>query len=713
MRLPVSGAEQFYRSILSAPHKYIDERQEMLLCEHHKVSVSPICSQKHRRSVKCMGNLPHTKKSAARSATLVPQSSFYGSVKPIQVTVEVKGQGSSMSGTIVTASSRQNQSRLLRPNNWWLLCVWLLFVGGYAIASFLIPRGQNLTAFGDTAQCIVALFAVAGLLLNTSSNDRRENVFWLLMAAGCFMWMSAQFLWTYIEVVQRQTLPDPFVGDVIYFLHAVPMIAALGLAPHVETKGHETRLGHIDFSLLLLWWVYLYSFVVSPWQFTARNIPVYDVSYTRLADLEYLVLAGGLGILAFHAKTGWRRIYAHLFGAALIYFLGAHLVDVAIDQNKYSTGSLYDLPLVASFVWMGSAGVLAHRQSSRNRQAPAAKMNPWPKRIATALVVSMPMLGLWTLIDNGAPESVRHFRVAITYAATIVAVGLVFLRQYLMDQHALGLLRSLQNSVENLQDLQEQMVQREKLASLGKLAAGAAHEINNPLTGILGYAEILNERGSTNKEQHDLVEKILQLARRIKGLVSNLQSFARQIPTERTDLDLNQVARTASELCELSLRGKRIRIEMDLIGSSSPVRGNSGQLLQVFHNMIQNAIDAMQETGGGVLKIRTGTKGNNTMIDFIDTGPGIQQPDRVFDPFYTTKPVGKGTGLGLSICYGIVVAHGGSISCQNLPEGGAAFRVVLPAVKPGPDLGDSRRALGPDTKNENQLSSRKVGRNGS
>jgi signal transduction histidine kinase len=586
-----------------------------------------------------------------------------------------------MAESIVAAPSRKSLLRLVLATDWWLLLVWLMFIGGYAIASFVVPPGHSLTVFGDTVQCIVPLFAVAGLLLNTGSNDRRENVFWLLMAVGCSMWMCAQFLWTYIEIVQRQMLPNPFNGDVIYFLHAVPMIAALGLTPHVETKGHQARLGYVDFSLLLLWWVFLYAFVVSPWQFAAPNIAVYDVGYTRLADVEYMVLAGGLGILALHAKTEWRRIYAHLFGAAFLYFIGAHVVDVAIDRNEYSTGSLYDLPVVASFVWMGTAGVLAHRDSPRNRRASTAKKNPWPKRIATAVVISMPVLGLWTLIDHSEPESVRHFRIAITCAAIIVAVVLVFLRQQLMDQHLLGLLRSLQDSVENLQDLQEQMVQREKLASLGKLAAGAAHEINNPLTGILGYAEILNDRSSTDKEQHALADKILKLARRIKALVSNLLSFARQLPTEKMDLDLNDVVKTASELCDLSIRGKSIRIETHLTCSLSPVHGNSSQLLQAFHNIILNAIDAMEEKGGGVLTVRTESKDDNIIVDFADTGPGIQEPDRVFDPFYTTKPVGKGTGLGLSICYGIVAAHGGSISCHNLPEGGAAFHIVLPAVK--------------------------------
>jgi signal transduction histidine kinase len=597
-----------------------------------------------------------------------------------------------MSKTNSAMPSLANRDRIVRVGDWWLFCLWLIFIGGYAFATFLVPAGRPLTIFGDTVQCIVPLFAAGGFLLNTRSNNRRTNAFWLLMAAGCLMWACAQFLWTYIEVVKGQQVPNPFYGDVIYFLHAVPMIAALALTPHVKTRERQARLGYVDLSMLLLWWVYLYAFAVLPWQFAVQNLAVYDVGYTRLADVEYLVFAGGLIILAIHAETGWRSRYAQLLGAALLYFLGAHFIDAAIDRNEYATGSLYDLPLVVSFVWMGSVGILAHRTPSETLQAAGRKNNPWPRRIAISAVASMPLLGLWTLI-HGQPESVRHFRIAITFTAVIMVLSLLLLRQNLVDRHLLGVLSSLENSVDNLQNLQQQMVQREKLASIGQLAAGAAHEINNPLTGILGYAEILGEHGSTNFEQRVLVDKILHLARRIKGLVSNLMSFARELPTERTDVDLNVVIETATELCELGLRGKSILIETHLTRPLPLVRGNSSQLLQVLHNIILNSIDAMKEKGRGVLKITTSARGKNIIVDFVDDGPGIKEPGKVFDPFYTTKPVGKGTGLGLSICYGIVAAHEGNISCHNSPEGGATFHLKLPAVSAASGFGEPNTSL--------------------
>ncbi len=224
------------------------------------------------------------------------------------------------------------------------------------------------------------------------------------------------------------------------------------------------------------------------------------------------------------------------------------------------------------------------------------------------------------------------------------------------------------------------MVQSEKLVSLGQLAAGAAHEINNPLTAILGYSDLLADDPGLPERTRATAAKIREQARRTKNLVQNLLSFARQVPTERTLLDINTVVSNAVQLRALDLQGGDTRIEQQLESVLPGVRGDSNQLMQVFFNIIHNAVYAMSTSGGGVLTVRTMRDRGNVIVLFSDTGPGIKEPHRVFDPFYTTKPVGKGTGLGLSICYGIVREHGGNIICYNGQTGGAVFRVELPAV---------------------------------
>jgi two-component system NtrC family sensor kinase len=227
--------------------------------------------------------------------------------------------------------------------------------------------------------------------------------------------------------------------------------------------------------------------------------------------------------------------------------------------------------------------------------------------------------------------------------------------------------------------LQAQMVQSEKLISLGQLAAGAAHEINNPLTAILGYSDLLADDPALPDRARTTAGKIREQARRTRNLVQNLLSFARQVPPERTLLDINSVITSAVQLRALDLHSGGPRIETELESVLPGVRGDHNQLMQVFFNIVNNGLDAMGESGG-VMTIKTLRDRGSVVILFSDTGPGIKEPHRVFDPFYTTKPVGKGTGLGLSICYGIVQEHGGKILCYNGQTGGAVFRVELPAV---------------------------------
>jgi two-component system NtrC family sensor kinase len=277
--------------------------------------------------------------------------------------------------------------------------------------------------------------------------------------------------------------------------------------------------------------------------------------------------------------------------------------------------------------------------------------------------------------------AVHQFRVLLTLGAVLPLGTLAFLRHELMDRERVRLLRASQESIDNLKRLQTQFVQSEKLASIGQLVGGAAHEINNPLTAILGYSELLADDTSIGEKARGLAEKIRDQARRTKTLVNNLLSFARQVPSEqRLPLDINTIVNTSAQFRRVDLRSKNIRIEVQPGSGIPEVRADMNLLLQVFSNIINNAVYAMQEIGGGTLTVRTAFENGNVVILFSDTGPGMREPHLVFDPFYTTKPVGKGTGLGLSICYGLIQDQGGQISCYNRPEGGATFRIELPAV---------------------------------
>jgi signal transduction histidine kinase len=223
-------------------------------------------------------------------------------------------------------------------------------------------------------------------------------------------------------------------------------------------------------------------------------------------------------------------------------------------------------------------------------------------------------------------------------------------------------------------------VQKEKLASLAHLVAGAAREIDHPLTAIMFHSDQLWTRELLTNEQSTMVRKIVDQARRTRDLVSNLLSFAQQSHGERITIDLAPLLQRCAQMLEAKHSSDRIKVSVSLDPLLPRVAGNANQLFQAFHEIMENAMDALAEVGGGSLTITGFPHGADAVLHFSDTGPGIREPDLVFDPFYTTKPVGKGTGLGLSAAYGVVQDHGGQITCANKPEGGALFILRLPAA---------------------------------
>jgi PAS domain S-box-containing protein len=235
---------------------------------------------------------------------------------------------------------------------------------------------------------------------------------------------------------------------------------------------------------------------------------------------------------------------------------------------------------------------------------------------------------------------------------------------------------------EDLRRTQEQLLQSEKMSAVGQLIAGVAHELNNPLTAILGYAQLLESEG-LNERAQDYVGKMFKQAQRTHRVVQNLLSFARQRKPERSEVDVRKVLEETLTLRDYDLKVNHIAVEKDLGAEPAMVVADPHQIEQVFLNIINNAVDAVLETGrSGKLKIHVFCDGDFVAAQFADDGPGIKDPKRIFDPFYTTKNVGKGTGLGLSICYGIVKEHGGDITAHNASEGGAVVEVRLPVAVP-------------------------------
>ncbi len=246
------------------------------------------------------------------------------------------------------------------------------------------------------------------------------------------------------------------------------------------------------------------------------------------------------------------------------------------------------------------------------------------------------------------------------------------------------LLEQTREAYETLRHTQQQLLQSEKMAAVGQLISGVAHELNNPLTAILGYSQLLKSDDVSIDRSHEYLDKLHRQAQRTHHIVQSLLSFARQRKPQRASVDLHQILEDTLILREYDLRLKKIRVHRDFDPHLPVTSADFNQLQQVFLNILNNAIDAIEDTGEpGEIWIRTQSADGRLRVEFTDSGPGVQNPHRIFDPFYTTKPVGKGTGLGLSICYGIVKEHGGDIEAKNVPPRGASFVITLPLLVGG------------------------------
>ncbi|HKD01993.1 MAG TPA: ATP-binding protein [Terriglobales bacterium] len=260
----------------------------------------------------------------------------------------------------------------------------------------------------------------------------------------------------------------------------------------------------------------------------------------------------------------------------------------------------------------------------------------------------------------------------------LVAIG----RQLATTIEKVRLYEETCRAYEDLRRTQEQLLQSEKMSAVGQLISGVAHELNNPLTAILGYAQLLESEDLEDRAS-DFVKKLFKQAQRTHRVVQNLLSFARQRKPQKRQVDISRVIDETLALRDYDLKVNDISLEREVESPLPLVVADPHQLEQVFLNIINNAVDAILETGaGGTLGVHVHARDGQVFAEFRDSGPGIKEPSRIFDPFYTTKTVGKGTGLGLSICYGIVKEHGGDISAHNPEEGGAVIEVRLPAAAP-------------------------------
>lgn len=429
--------------------------------------------------------------------------------------------------------------KFLRLQKIYLGAATVVFALHLVVAAFAKPSFA-LTMFGDAIPCALLLVAILAFRENFRSQAGILSVFWRVFAAGLASMLLSQAYWFYYDWRRLTSSPSPVVGDSLFLLAHVFVLSALALRPHSSSAGRDLRIRSLDFVLLSFWWFCLYGYFALPWQFVIQNFSHYNPAYYLLVLMQHLVIVAALVALSVRKRGAWGMFYLLMAVAFMLIAAGNLLLSVAIDAGSYYSGGFYDTPFclaIYSFTLIGCSGAsLEPREDSApNREL---VQSIWTARIAMLAILSLPLIALLGLQQKAVPLGIFVFRLRLVFGAMFVLGALLYWKLSLLARELVRLVRLTRDSIENLKAVQQQVTQSEKLVALGRLAAGAAHEISNPLTAILGYSELLADIPSLTPDDRANAQKIREQVHRAQAAVTSLRNTLRQnspLPTLLVD----------------------------------------------------------------------------------------------------------------------------------------------------------------------------------
>lgn len=563
-----------------------------------------------------------------------------------------------------------------------------------AAAALSLPRGYTLALIGDSIQFSLLATATYLSFRNARRSHSQVRGFWLLVSLGTAMWLFSFVLWCVYELWFRREVPDIPFGDLLLFVKLVPLTAAIALEPDKPGDSRFRAFGHLDVCILMIYALYLYTFFVYSYRLLPDAVDLYNFHFNLADAIGNQIFALVAAVALLRSSYPWRALYRLYFLAAVFYALASDISNVAIDLGRYYSGSIFDVPLsiayaaLVAFTWQGQSLPYAASPAPQN----TSLVDPSPSRFsfisshfAMLVTLSTPAIGLWLLTRSATPPQIFSFRLAITLFTLFLLTLLLSIKQHLLTTSLIALLQRFSATYTSINRYKNQLTQNEKLAALGQSVAHVANQIKTAMAIIRDRSQSLSTRHNPESRVPSMAGKIGQYALRTDDLVENMLRFAQETPLQLAPLDVKPLLESTLQLGRTS-KLSHVQVSVSQHGDVPQVLGDSSQLLHVFLQIIANAVDALEDVRGGTLDISIASVGSHVRLEFSDSGSGIKDPEHVFEPFYTTKPVGKGTGLGLSTCYGIIQKHLGEISCHNRAEGGAVFIVLLPIAPnlPGP-----------------------------
>ena len=410
----------------------------------------------------------------------------------------------------------------------------LSLLAAHAIATAALPDGSYpLIVIGSAFPILCGLLMIIPSWINSRASTRAVRIFWLLLAASFTIQMLSQLYFGYFEVILRQDVSGPW-GDCLFFLLAVPMLAALSICPHSESVSGRLRFRYLDLVILLLWWLCLYSYFALPWSLLIDDAAKFSSANNALLMVEDSVVLSILAFYGWQTRGAWKHFYTQFFAAFLFFAAGGYLQNFVGTLNLYHSGGWFDFPLNIGFVWFviltENAGALTPEpdQSVQNRSSPGL----WSARLTMLAMLSLPVLAAVGSLSSSVPAAVTDFRLRLICVAIVVLGLVVFVRLHLSAREISRLVKMTQSSVRELKSVQARIVQSQKMVALGRLAAGATHEINNPLTAVMGYAELLHEDSSLSAEEARSANKIKEEVRRAQSAILRFRQVAATVEAE-------------------------------------------------------------------------------------------------------------------------------------------------------------------------------------
>lgn len=400
------------------------------------------------------------------------------------------------------------------------------------VAAFARPSFA-LTMFGDGLPCLLISLALLAVRPNLATRSGFLPSFWKLIAAGLASMLISQLYWVQYDSLRRFGTPSPVFGDSLFFLAQVFFLFALALRPHSASVGRDLRARRLDFILLALWWFSLYGYFCLPWQFVTVDYSKYNPSYYFLAFTQHLVIIVSLAVLWWRNPGVWRRLYGRLFIAFTLIAGGNLLLSVGIDRGFYYSGGFFDTPFLLSLVWINYVASLGPSLNPSEDARPGREFLQmrWTARLAMLAILSLPIIALLGFFQKDIPPGVAAFRLRLVFGAMFVLGALACRKLTLLARELIQSVQLTQASIENLNAVQHQVAHAEKLAALGRLAAGATHEVSNPLTAILGYSELLADIPTLSAEDRESARTIQQQVHHAQAAVISLRNTLRNPAT--------------------------------------------------------------------------------------------------------------------------------------------------------------------------------------